>query len=47
MTITLRCLNCGFSFTVTYSAADADRETAPALACGQCRSTHWASQAGS
>jgi hypothetical protein len=43
VTVLLRCLNCGFSFTVTY------REPAPieagsmSLACGHCRSTRWSS----
>jgi hypothetical protein len=45
MTITLRCLNCGFSFTVTAVAPEpADESTRP-VACGHCRCTRWSSQA--
>jgi uncharacterized CHY-type Zn-finger protein len=46
VTITLRCLNCGFSFTVTALTTDpADEATRP-VACGHCRSSHWSSQLG-
>jgi hypothetical protein len=46
VTVTLRCLNCGFSFTVTALTTDpADEATRP-VACGHCRSTHWSSQPG-
>ena len=31
MTVTLRCLNCGFSFTVTYPSADLAKENARAV----------------
>jgi DNA-directed RNA polymerase subunit RPC12/RpoP len=45
VTVTLRCLNCGFSFTVTALIPDpADENTRP-VACGHCRSTRWSSQA--
>lgn len=46
MTVTLRCLNCGFSFTVTCPPGAAGDELTRPVACGHCRSTHWASQAG-
>ncbi|HEY3012148.1 MAG TPA: hypothetical protein VGJ36_05335 [Gemmatimonadales bacterium] len=45
MTVILRCLNCGFSFTVTYPTADSAQENAQSVTCGHCRSTHWSSQA--
>jgi hypothetical protein len=45
VTITLRCLNCGFSFTVTYAAPEVTPENSLPLICGHCRSTHWSSQA--
>jgi hypothetical protein len=44
LTITLRCLNCGFSFTVTYPSADLTKEDARAVTCGHCRSNQWAAQ---
>jgi hypothetical protein len=44
MTITLRCLNCGFSFTVTYPTPESANEPTGPLVCGHCRSTHWSSQ---
>jgi hypothetical protein len=45
MTVTLRCLNCGFSFTVTYPDSRADASYTP-VACGHCRCTRWSSQSG-
>jgi hypothetical protein len=45
MTVTLRCLNCGFSFVVTYPPSGADTSTMP-VACGHCRCTRWSSQSG-
>jgi hypothetical protein len=44
VTVTLRCLNCGFTFTVTYPTAHPAEDPKP-VACGHCRSTRWASQA--
>jgi hypothetical protein len=44
VTVVLRCLNCGFSFTVTYPTADPPRGEATPVICGHCRSTHWSSQ---
>ena len=46
VTVMLRCLGCGFSFTVTYPKAGQVEEanTLP-VACGHCRGTRWSSQA--
>jgi DNA-directed RNA polymerase subunit RPC12/RpoP len=45
MTVTLRCLNCGFTFTVTYPAPVPAEENTRPVSCGHCRSSHWSSQA--
>jgi hypothetical protein len=43
VTVMLRCLGCGFSFTVTYpKAGEIDANTIP-VACGHCRGTRWTS----
>ena len=45
VTVMLRCLGCGFSFTVTYpQAGPVEANTLP-VACGHCRGTRWSSQA--
>jgi hypothetical protein len=44
LTITLRCLNCGFSFTVTYPTADLAKDNARPVTCGHCRSSQWVAQ---
>jgi hypothetical protein len=44
MTVMLRCLNCGFSFTVTYPTAEPPHDRTRPMVCGGCRSTHWSSQ---
>jgi len=44
VTIMLRCLNCGFSFTVTYPTAEPPMDKTRPVVCGHCRSTHWSSQ---
>jgi DNA-directed RNA polymerase subunit RPC12/RpoP len=43
VTITLRCLGCGFSFTVTHLKSDPEAHARP-IACGHCRSTRWSSK---
>jgi transcription elongation factor Elf1 len=43
VTVTLRCLNCGFSFTVTYPSAAPAQENIGPMTCGHCRSSHWSS----
>jgi hypothetical protein len=44
MTLMLRCLGCGFSFTVTYpKPVQVEANTLP-VACGHCRGTRWSSQ---
>jgi hypothetical protein len=43
MTVTLRCLNCGFSFIVTYPEQRGDDAITP-VACGHCRCTRWSTQ---
>jgi hypothetical protein len=45
VTLTLRCLSCGFSFTVTYPKAGQVEANTIAVACGHCRGTRWSSQA--
>ncbi|MFL5401525.1 MAG: hypothetical protein ACJ8BF_01770 [Gemmatimonadales bacterium] len=45
MTVLLRCLGCGFSFTVTYAQAGPAEANAMPVACGHCGSTRWASHA--
>jgi hypothetical protein len=47
MTVMLRCLGCGFSFTVTYPQAGQVEASTMPVACGHCRGTRWASQAAS
>jgi hypothetical protein len=43
MTVLLRCLECGFSFTVTYpKGGEAEANTTP-VTCGHCRGTRWSS----
>jgi hypothetical protein len=44
VTVMLRCLNCGFSFTVTYPTGDPPQDKTRPMVCGGCRSTHWSSQ---
>jgi len=43
VTVLLRCLNCGFSFTVTYPEPVPVEADSGSLACGHCRSTRWSS----
>jgi hypothetical protein len=45
VTVLLRCLNCGFSFVVTYPAGRQVQDSSMPIACGHCRSTRWSSQA--
>lgn len=45
VTVTLRCQNCGFSFTVTYPASTPGEAEATPVACGHCRCTRWSAQA--
>jgi ribosomal protein S27AE len=45
VTVLLRCLNCGFSFVVTYPANRPIHDSTMPVACGHCRSTQWSSQA--
>ena len=45
MTVMLRCLGCGFSFTVTYPQAGQVEASTMPVACGHCRGTRWSSQA--
>ena len=44
MTVTLRCQNCGFSFTVTYLNSDPADAEATRVTCGHCRSNRWSAQ---
>jgi len=44
VTVMLRCLNCGFSFTVTFPSVEPPLDKARPVVCGHCRSTHWSSQ---
>ena len=44
MTVMLRCLNCGFSFTVTFPSVEPPLDKTRPVVCGHCRSTHWSSQ---
>ena len=44
VTVVLTCLNCGFSFPVTYAAGRPTHDSTTVIACGHCRSTRWASQ---
>jgi hypothetical protein len=44
VTVMLRCLGCGFSFTITYpKAAPAEANSALPVSCGHCRGTRWSS----
>jgi hypothetical protein len=44
VTLMLRCLGCGFSFTVTYPKAEPVEPNSLPVACGHCRGTRWTSQ---
>jgi hypothetical protein len=41
MTVWLRCLNCGFSFVVTYPVNRPIHDSTMPVACGHCRSNYW------
>jgi hypothetical protein len=41
MTVLLRCLGCGFSFTVTFPNPSSIENSVLPVACGHCRSTQW------
>lgn len=42
MTITLRCLDCGFRLCLTLARSEATDILTDALSCGQCRCRRWA-----
>jgi hypothetical protein len=42
MTITLRCLDCGFCISLTLAQRERIDAVAESLSCGQCRCRRWA-----
>lgn len=41
MTITLRCLDCGFRLSLTLARNETTDALPDALSCGQCRCRRW------